>query len=279
MSALRFKILLLASLVVAVVTVGSGSVILLREEIALRVSESLNFYLKDIIMRGNARVKQETLIEALALERGEAMLPINLVEARARLESLEWVRSASLRRILPDTIEGHIHEQQPFAFWQKGGRLLLINSDGDAFLDLGLADSPDVEQMKSVKTTLPYLVGAGVLESSVEFVEALENYPIIKEKIKAAVRVGRRRWDLHLDNGVRVQMPEKSFHQALVRLQQLHLEYDIFRRDVQIIDLRINDRIGFALREGAVMPEISEAVVLPNATGIIPLRPKARRDG
>ncbi|MCY4035338.1 MAG: cell division protein FtsQ/DivIB [Hyphomicrobiales bacterium] len=279
MLALKFKILLLVLLVVAVATTGWGSVILLREEISLRISESLDFQLKEIIMHGNTRVKQETLVEALSLERGAAMLPINLFEAKARLESLEWVKSASLRRILPGTIEGHIHEQEPFAFWQKGGRLFLINSDGDAFLDLGLADSPDVEGMKSVKTTLPYLVGAGALESGVEFVEALENYPAIKEKTKAAVRVGRRRWDLHLDNGVRVQMPEKSFHQALVRLRQLHLEYDIFRRDVQIIDLRINDRIGFALREGAVMPEISEAVVLPNAIGIIPLRPKARRDG
>ena len=279
MLALKFKILLLVSLVVAIATAGWGSVILLREEITARVSESLGFQLEEVVVHGNARVKQETLLKALALERGESLFLINLAEAKARLESLEWVESASLRRIFPGTIEGRIHEQRPFAFWQKGGHLFLINRAGDAFLDLGLANSPDVKRMESVKTTLPYLVGTGALEDGVEFLGSLENYPTIKEKMKAVVRVGQRRWDIHMDNGVRAQMPEKSFHQALVRLQRLHLEYDIFRRDVQIIDLRLEDRIGFVLREGAVMPEISGATVLPNAASIIPLRPKARGDG
>lgn len=279
MPALKFKILLFVSLAVAVTTAGWGSLILLREEITVRISESLGFQLEKIVVHGNARVKQETLLEALALERGESLFLINLAEARARLESIEWVKSASLRRIFPGTIKGRIHEQQPFAFWQKGGYLFLINSSGDVFLDLGLADSPNVERMKLVKTTLPYLVGTGALEGGVEFIEALENYSDIKEKMKAAVRVGQRRWDMHLNNGVRVQMPEKSFHQALVRLQRLHLEHDIFRRDVQIIDLRLKDRVGFTLREGAVMPEISETTVLPDTTSIVPLPPKAREDG
>ncbi|MCY4031422.1 MAG: FtsQ-type POTRA domain-containing protein [Hyphomicrobiales bacterium] len=279
MLALKFKILLLVSLTVAVATAGWGSVILLREEVIVRVSESLGFQLEEVVMHGNVRVKQETLLEALALERGKSLFLIDLAEAKARLESLEWVKSASLQRIFPGTIKGRIHEQQPFAFWQEGGHLFLINKDGDAFLDLGSANSPDAKRMASVKATLPYLVGTGALEDGVEFLESLQNYPAIGEHIKAVVRVGQRRWDVHLNNGARVQMPEKSFHQALVRLQKLHLEYDIFRRDVLIIDLRLDDRVGFALREGAAMPEVSEAILIPDAVGIIPLRPKARGDG
>ena len=279
MLAVKFRMLLLAPIVLAVAITAWGSVIILREEIFIRISKGLGFQLEEIILRGNERVQQETLLDALALDHGEALPLINLVDTKARLESLEWVESASLRRVFPDTIEVRVHEQQPFAFWQKDGQLFLVNSDGDAFLDFGPADSPRAGWAEFVEASLPYLVGAGALEAGVALVEALDDYPAIKEKMKAAVRVGQRRWDIHFDGGVRVQMPEKSLHQAMVQLHRLHLEHDILRRDVRIVDLRIRDRIGFALSEGAAMPEAFESIVPPSAASIIPLRPKTREDG
>ena len=77
--------------------------------------------------------------------------------------------------------------------------------------------------------------------------------------MKAAVRVGERRWNLRLDNGVEVRLPEEGAEAALAELVRLAREQDILSRDIKAIDLRFPDRL---------------IVKLPEAT---PLTPPARK--
>jgi len=55
---------------------------------------------------------------------------------KARLEAMPWVREAEIERLLPDTIFVRLDERQPLAFWQRQGKLVLIDRDGYEIYDL-----------------------------------------------------------------------------------------------------------------------------------------------
>ena len=261
--------LLLLSLTAALVTAGLGAWTLFRQDRDLNAlmrmpvqqfSKSADFRLKRVVLRGHQRMEREALLQALSLQSGETLALIDLASAKLRLESLEWIKSASLRRVFPDSIEARLQEETPFAVWQRRGHLFLVNHDGVAFLDL---DDNDIEAFAH----LPYLVGTGALDKGIALLETLDDYPDMKEKMVSAVWVGERRWDLHLHNDIRVRLPEEGLHAALNQLQRLHVDYDIFRRDIRGIDLRLRDRIGFHLGERAVLPEAVEAQYIPLPRG------------
>ena len=270
--ALVLKRLLLLSLLLAFLMAGLGTWTLLRQETSLNalmrlhlhhVSEAADFHLKHIVLHGQQRLSREPLLAALALQDGEPLALIDLHAAQARLESLEWVAGASLRRIFPDTIEVRLQEEQPFALWERGGHLFLVNREGEAFLDLGAAADGKTWEALHDFAHFPWLVGVGALDHGMALLETMDAWPALRENLRAAIRVGERRWDLHLAPDIRARLPEHGMHVTLARLQRLHEEYDIFNRDVRVIDLRLADRIGFRLGENAIMPEMSEA--LPEA--------------
>ena len=52
-----------------------------------------------------AATPKATLLHALAVRRGTPILAVDLEAARQRIQALPWVRHASVRRVLPDTVD------------------------------------------------------------------------------------------------------------------------------------------------------------------------------
>ena len=59
----------------------------------------------------------------------------------------------------------------------------------------------------------------------------------------AAVRVGGRRWNLRLNNGADVLLPEGAEAPAMARLMELQTAQALLDRPVQALDLRLPDRL------------------------------------
>ena len=91
---------------------------------------------------------------------------------------------------------------------------------------------------------LPLVVGAGAGERAYALLAALAEYPNIRKIMQAAVCVGERRWDLQLEPGVTVQLPEGKEAEGLRKLNNLLAESQILSRTVQSVDLRLPDRIA-----------------------------------
>jgi cell division protein FtsQ len=70
------------------------------------------------------------------------------------------------------------------------------------------------------------------------------------------VFVAGRRWDLHLDNGVTVKLPEKNVREALAQLVKLESQQHLLARDVVVVDLRLPDRITVRLPEGRSLKDV-----------------------
>ena len=73
----------------------------------------------------------------------------------------------------------------------------------------------------------------------------------LDQPVRGLVRMGERRWDLVLDNGKRVLLPEDEPVRALERVIVLDHANDMLERDLVTIDMRLGARPTVRLSETA----------------------------
>jgi cell division protein FtsQ len=76
------------------------------------------------------------------------------------------------------------------------------------------------------------------------------------------VRVGGRRWNLRLDNGVDVNLPETNAGAAYERLAQLVRDNGLVDRNVVAVDLRLPDRLILRVAKDTTLPVQSQPAQL-----------------
>ena len=101
-------------------------------------------------------------------------------------------------------------------------------------------------------------MGGGANQTAGGLLAELLTEPSVAAQMRAAVLVAGRRWDLHLENGVTVKLPEKRAGEALTQLVKLDREQGLLARDVVVIDLRLPDRVTVRLPEGRSLEEVTE---------------------
>jgi cell division protein FtsQ len=65
----------------------------------------------------------------------------------------------------------------------------------------------------------------------------------VKERFRAAVRVGERRWNIRLATGADIMLPEGAEAAALERLSSLHAQQAVLDRALAAVDMRLPDRM------------------------------------
>jgi len=83
-----------------------------------------------LTVRGNERLSTGEVLAVVGDLRGQSILLADLDAQRARLLDSPWVASASLRRVLPSTIEIEIAERVPMGLGRVGSRLYLVDVGG-----------------------------------------------------------------------------------------------------------------------------------------------------
>lgn len=197
--------------------------------------------IRRVVVEGVHETPAEQLAAVIDPLIGHAALAVDLDELRRRLERIAWVRSAEVTRHLPDRLLVRISERRPAARWQHDGRFYLIAADGRKLAPLA---SPN-ERAKD----LPLIVGRGADAAIGELLELARLHRDLFTRLRAAVHVGGRRWDLWLVDGPRILLPDGhgdagwDAARALDRLADLERRHLLLERDLVAIDLRIADRV------------------------------------
>ncbi|MBS29463.1 MAG: cell division protein FtsQ [Alphaproteobacteria bacterium] len=202
-----------------------GGIVEMTADAGLRV--------QDVILSGRLNADSDEILAALDVELGSPILGMDMEAARARLESLGWIKSAEIARRLPDVVFVRITERQPLALWQHDGRMALVDRVGETI------QRSDLDGFRD----LPLIVGDGAPRHAAQLLDLLSTYPALAEATEAAVRVSERRWNLRLRNGIDVRLPETDLSVALTRLDDYQREHELFDRDVVAVDLRVPDRL------------------------------------
>jgi cell division protein FtsQ len=210
------------------------------------VTADAGFAISDIYITGNRRTPHQQILEVLGMKPGQSIFSADLWSARQRLSRLEWIASAELHRRYPDAIFITLVEKRPFALWQppadaKGeAPIYVVERNG------GPITSHEIEKFRH----LPKLVGAGAPQAAADLVDAVAAHRAIAARIAAYSRVSMRRWNLILDDGVVVQLPEIGWQKELDALEHLIIDGSILEHDITEIDLRSPTHYFFLLKNG-----------------------------
>lgn len=213
------------------------------------VTSRTGFAVDKVRITGNTETSEIDILERIGLDGWTSLIGFDADEARTRLTELPWVKAASVRKIYPDEIEVKLDERLPFAIWQHGSQLAVVERSGAVVVPFD----------GSRHATLPLIVGYGAPEKAAEFIDRIGRFPELASRVKGYIRVAGRRWDLRLDNGITVRLPEGGEDVALAELLRLQREEGLFSRDVVSVDLRQDDRLVLQLTPEA--QKAREAVV------------------
>lgn len=168
---------------------------------------------------------------------------LDLDALRREVEALDWVRSADLRLHADGVLALTIHERKPVVLWRSENGLELLDAEG---IRVAYVLS------REYRPDLPLIAGVGANAEIREALDLLEAAAPLGVRALGLVRMGERRWDVVLDRGQRIKLPETGALLALERVIALEQAQDLLSRDLITADLRNPSRPVMRLSEGAM---------------------------
>ncbi len=187
-----------------------------------------------IYISGLVHHTPQAVLKAIGVRTGSSLLGFEPETARRLLENLDWVKRAEIAKLYPNGLKIRIEERMPIALWQTDGAFYPVDAEGVALVSLDPRRFAD----------LLLVTGEGANTAARALVNQLEAMPDLRSRVKAAARVGNRRWNLYLASGLKVLLPERGEEKALRRLAALIADGRITRKAVKELDLRLSDRIA-----------------------------------
>ncbi len=212
-----------------------------------RLASVIGLAADHIQISGLVQHEPDEILAALALKPGKSIVGFDANIARQTLQSLTWVKTASVEREYPNMLKITVKERVAIALWQHDHQVEMID-------DTGVAMGQPHFLMAN---HLPLVTGEDANLTTVDLINDLSAIPGLSEKISAAARVGKRRWTLYFANGVKVALPEDGVRPALQAVWNLDQQQAILTKGISMIDMRL---------PGQMTVQVSEAEVLPNKT-------------
>lgn len=205
------------------------------------IAGALGLGLETITIGGLTELKETEILDAAGISNRNSLLFLDAQDVRAKLMTLALVQDAAVRKLYPSRISIVITERQPFALWQKEGRVAIVSADGTV-----------IDSLRDDRfAALPFVVGEGANAHLDEYAALLEAAGDMKARIKAGVRVSDRRWDLITTDGVTLRLPEERAVAAVALVAKLAREQRLLDKDIVALDLRDPTRLAVRLSDDA----------------------------
>ena len=157
------------------------------------------------------------------------------------LNDIPAVASAAIKVTVSGVLQIDISERTPAFIWRKDDVISVIDEKGKFIRLAGSRlDYPE----------LPLVIGEAANLSIADISGLMEDNQYFLDQVRAFVRVGERRWDLVLDNNLRIMLPQTEFLAAFDRLMLMNQSGSLFSNQLSIIDMRLVERP--TVRVGAV---------------------------
>jgi cell division protein FtsQ len=189
--------------------------------------------LREVQVEGRGETAVADILAAVRANRGDPMLAIDIDAVRQRLEDLPWIVSASVERRFPDQLVVSVTEAEPMALWQRNQKLYLVSREGNVIETANLAKY----------SKLLIIVGEDAPRKAQALFDILALAPDLRAHVTAAVLVGKRRWNIRLDNDIDVKLPEDAAAAAWQGFADLNRKNDLLSKDITVVDLRQAGRV------------------------------------
>jgi cell division protein FtsQ len=211
-------------------------------ELADHAAFDAGFRIENMSVSGAINTPKPAIMDALRLPYPASILSYDTARAHDELLKVGWIETAEVRRVFPSNLEITITERKPFARFEDGGKIQLIDSEGRL---LG-----EDEGAKFGKLLL--VAGEGAPGEAEAFAGAFKGRDALFEQVSRAELVAGRFWAVKLSNGLTVKLPRKVNALGLDRLETLLGSNKVAEMALETIDLRLSHRTILQLRDANV---------------------------
>ena len=188
------------------------------------------FQIKHVIIEGSKK-SDKSEIENDVIKFPDNIIDLNFNSIKELLESKEWVKRASIKKVLPSTLKINVTENDPYAIYFQEGKSFLIDLDGSIITEINL-DNYDDDLLIIRGENSPELLEKLIKDINIAFPNLIQN-------LKELEFIEKRRWNLKLNNKLLVKLPEENIQQSLKNLKLLFEEQEVMQSNIIEIDLRI----------------------------------------
>lgn len=185
----------------------------------------------------------EDIREIVPIDFPVSSFDLELDHLQTSISGLPAVASATVRIRPGGIMQVTVTERDPVILWRTRQGLDLVDSDGFTVARA---------KTRQLHPDMPLMAGEGA-EHYVD--EALAIYSAagpLSRRMRGVVRIGERRWDVVLDRGQRIMLPETGAIQALERIIALSQAQDMLSRDLEVVDMRLASRPTIRIAPRAV---------------------------
>lgn len=212
------------------------------------VATSGIFTVNRVTVRGNARLATGEVLALVDGMKGQSLLFASLPEWRRRLLGSSWVREATLRRVLPSTVEITIVERRPIGIGRIGGGLFLVDEGGTVIDEYGPRyadfDLPVIDGLSGITTGSQAESDGRRAALAARLLGAVRAQPELARRISQVDVSDPRNAVVVLDKDtVLVRLGDDRFVERLQEYVELAPSLRERVPDMEYVDLRFGERV------------------------------------
>ncbi len=213
----------------------------LKKDLKRALVERPEFMIKVASVDGASDELAHEIREIMPLDFPVSYFDLDIKYLHKVLNDIPAVESAAIKVTVSGVLQIDISERTPAFIWRKDDVISIIDEKGK-FIRLATSrlDYPE----------LPLVVGEAANLSIADISSLMEDNQNFLDQVRAFVRVGERRWDLVLDNNLRIMLPQTEFLAAFDRLMLMNHTGSLFSKQLSTVDMRLVERP--TVRVGAV---------------------------
>ena len=202
----------------------------IKKDLKLAFVERPEFMIKVASIDGSSDELVNEIREILPLDFPVSYFDLDIKYLHKVVNEIPAVASAAIKISVGGVLQINVTEKSPAFIWRKDNVMSVIDETGSF---IRIANSR-VDYPK-----LPLVVGeaANLVVSEISSLMQANEY--FKDHVRAFIRVGERRWDLILENNVRIMLPQREFLAAFDRLMLMNEAGSLLSGRLSNIDMRL----------------------------------------
>ena len=202
----------------------------IKKNLKLAFVERPEFMIKVASIDGSSDELANEIREILPLDFPVSYFDLDIKYLHKVVNEIPAVASAAIKISAGGVLQINVAEKSPAFIWRKGNVMSVIDETGSL---IRIANSR-VDYPK-----LPLVVGEAADLAVSEISSLMQANEYFKDHVRAFIRVGERRWDLILENNVRIMLPQREFLAAFDRLMLMNEAGQLLSGRLSNIDMRL----------------------------------------
>lgn len=227
---------------------AAASLVLLGCAVIFVVSETALFRVNRVTVRGNSRLSTGEVLALVSDLKGDSVLTVDLAAYRRRLVDSPWVAEATLRRVLPGSVEITVHERAPIGLCRLSDHLYLVDATGTVIDEFGPqyadVDLPIIDGLSPAAGGAEPAIDAGRAELAAAVVHALASHRALARRVSQIdVRDANDAVVILDGDTALLHLGDSHFAERLQSYLELAPALHERVPDIDYVDLRFDERV------------------------------------